>query len=279
VLISSAFDQVYMSFDRSIASQVEGDISMLDYANRLSTMVSAILMTTIATVLYPSLVRDVDDRRAMTGTMRFGVNLNLLIALPASAALILLSTPITAMVYQRGGFTAENTLATAPLLACFAAGIFGVGIRELCNRCFYAYGDVKAPTLIAVLVVAMKVALNYLLYPLFDAAGLAAATTISSLTSGFILLFLLGRNRRVIDTRRIGRCALKALVATGAMCAALVVLSRALLPADGGGLAYYAAMAGVILAGVAVYGAALLVLRTEELRTAAAMVKSRLGKG
>lgn len=279
VLVSSAFDQVYMSFDRSIASQVAGDISMLDYANRLSMMVSAILVTTIATVFYPSLVRDVDDRGAMSGSLSFGINLNLLIALPASAALVLLCTPITRLVYERGGFTPENTAATAPLLACYAAGIFGVGLRELCNRCFYAFGDVRAPTVVGVLVVAMKIALNYLLYPVLDAAGLAAATTISSLTSGFILLLLLHRRRRVIDGNRIGRCLWKALAATAAMCATLLALSGALSLPSLGGMAFYAAMAGTIVAGIGVYGLVLLLLGTEELRMAVSMIRNRLKRG
>ncbi|MEG0767662.1 MAG: lipid II flippase MurJ, partial [Clostridia bacterium] len=62
VIIASAFDSLYIVFDRMITSGNPGDITALDYGNRVSTMVSAVLLSTIATVLYPNLVRDADDR-------------------------------------------------------------------------------------------------------------------------------------------------------------------------------------------------------------------------
>lgn len=273
VLISSAFDQLCLGFDRLVASQVEGDISTLDYANRLSTMVSAILLSTIATVLYPSLVRAVDDKKKFTDELSFGVNLNLIIALPATIALIVLCTPVVRVVYQRNNFTAENTASTAPLLACYAAGIFGVGLRELCNRCFYAYKDIKIPTLVGILVVVFKVGLNFALYPLFDAEGVAAATAISSLLSGFVLLFLLHRKRRVVDVRRVLRCLLKVGLSTAVMALVLFALMGAL------SLDSLAGMGLIIIAGIAVYAICLVLLRVEELKLFGQMFKRRMQKG
>ncbi len=275
VLISGSFDQIYFSFDKSIASKVTGDIAMLDYANKLSTMVSAVLLTTIATVLYPNLVRNADSREKMADNLSFGINLNLLIALPATLALILLRVPIIHLVYERGKF--EATVATASILACYSAGILGVGLRELCNRTFYAYKDMKVPTLVGIGVVLLNIALNYALYPLFGAPGIAAATSVSSLLSGGVLMALLHRKRRAVDFARVLRCLWKAAAATGAMAAVLVILTSALDLYAQSGMRFYLSMLIVFAAGVGVYGVSLVLLKTEEVRMALSMVKKKMG--
>ena len=145
VLVSSAFDQVYIIVDRAVASAATGSITALDYGNRISTMVSSVLLTSIATVLYPTLVKNTEDPDKFRKTLGFGINLNLLIAVPAIAALTLLRLPITRLIYERGAFTKENSLLTSGTLACYSLGILGVGLREIGNRCFYAYKRRRSP--------------------------------------------------------------------------------------------------------------------------------------
>ncbi|MDL2317651.1 murein biosynthesis integral membrane protein MurJ [Eubacteriales bacterium OttesenSCG-928-A19] len=266
VLVSSTFDQLYIIFDRMVAYRgAVGDPSALDYANRVSTMVSAVLLTTVATVLYPNLVRHVDNRDKFADNLSFGINLNLLIALPATAAMILLRVPITRIVYERGMFTAEDTLLTSTLLACYCAGIFGVGMRELCNRCFYAYKDTVIPTIVGVGVVLLNLGLNYLLHAMIGVAGIAAATAISSLASGFVLLFLLYRKHHVLEGKRILRCLWKTALATALMIAVLVLLSSLLNLNALAGMSLLLMLGITCVIGVLVYFVVLKLLRLEEL--------------
>lgn len=279
VLVSSAFDQLYMVFDRMVAYRgAVGDPSALDYANRVSTMVSAVLLTTVATVLYPNLVRHADDKKKFSDDLSFGINLNLLIAVPAMLAMVLLSIPITRLVYERGEFTADYTMITAPLLACYCAGIFGVGLRELCNRCFYAFKDTVVPTIVGVGVVLLNIGLNYALHPLLGPAGIAAGTAISSTVSGFVLLFLLQRKQHVLNGGRVLRCLWKTVVSAGAMVAVLLVLYRVLALGTAGGMRLLMGMAVSVVAGILVYVVILKVLKAEELDMALAMFKRRLGR-
>lgn len=276
VLVSSAFDQLYMLFDKMVAFGGDvGDPTALDYANRISTMASSVLLTTIATVLYPNLVRSVDDRRKFTDNLSFGLNLNLLIALPAAIAMILLRVPVTRLVYERGEFGSTGTALTSTLLACYCAGILGVGMRELCNRCFYAFKNTIIPTVIGIGVVVLNVALNYALHPIFGAAGIAAATAISSLTSGFVLLFMLHRKEHVFDGRRVFQCLWRTLVATGAMAAVLLLLFRLLSLGTLGGMRLLLMFGLTCAAGVLIYVAVLRLLRTEELTMAFGMLTKR----
>lgn len=276
VLISSAFDQVYFACDRAFTSDVAGRFSTLDYSNRLSTMVSSVLLTTVATVLYPSLVRHTGEREKITRDLSFGVNLNLLIALPATAALILLQSPIIQLVYQRGEFTAVETGLTAPILACYAVGILGVGLRELCNRCFYAYKEMYVPTITGIGIVLLNIALNAFLYSDFGAPGIAAATSISSLMGSIILLIMLHRKRKIVDGKHIGRCLWKSAFSAGVMTFVLWLLSRTMPFAELGATQLLLDLGILLVVGVAVYVAMLLVLRTEELHMAFQMIKKKL---
>lgn len=279
VLISGAFDQVYILFDKMVALRgAVGDLTALDLANRVSTMVSAVLLTTVATVLYPSLVRDVDNKSGFRDSLRFGINVNLLIALPAMAAIILLRQPMTSLVYQRGAYGAEATALTANILACYAAGILGVGLRELCNRAFYAYKDTKIPMIVGVCIVVENIVLNFALHSLLGPSGIALATAISSMTSGGVLLFLLHRKRGVVDGRRVLGCLWRTAVATGAMAAVLVLLAGVLGLAGRTGMALVPGLLVTCVAGVLVYAGMLLLLRTEELTELVGFVKKKLGR-
>lgn len=276
VLLSSAFDQVYIVVDRAVASAATGGITALDYGNRISTMVSSVLLTSIATVLYPTLVKNTEDREKFSRTLSFGVNLNLLIAVPAIFALTLLRVPVTRLIYERGAFTAENTLLTSSTLACYSCGILGVGLREIGNRCFYAYKKTRIPTIVGIIVVLLNVVLDIALYPIWGTAGIAAATAISSTLSGVTLLFMLHKQLGVIDMKRLLTCLWKVLAATVAMCAVLLALSSVLSLSEATGKAFVLSMFGVIVVGVIVYAVVLLLLKTEELKSALDMVKSKL---
>lgn len=277
ILIASAFDQVYLFFDKMVAWNGDtGDPAKLDYAIRLTTMVSSVLLTTVATVLYPSLVRNVDDREGFAGNLSFGVNLNMLIAIPATVAMIVLCVPVIRIVYERGEFLPADTAVTAQLLGAYAAGMLGVGLRELCNRCFFAFKETIVPTIVGIGAVILNIALNYALHPLFGAAGIAIATAISSTASGASLLLLLHFRRQVVDWRRIGNCLWKTVLATGAMTAAVFVLYQVLHLGTAGGMTLLGGFLVTFVVGVAVYVGMLFLLKTEELRMLTAMIRRKL---
>lgn len=277
ILVSSLFDQVYLLFDQTVAYRGNiADAGNLVYANRLSTMVSAVLLTTVATVLYPNLVKNVDNQKRFTNDLSFGVNLIVMIALPAMAALILLCLPITRAVYQRRAFGAEDTLAVGTLLACYSAGIFGIGLREICNRCFYAYKDTIVPTVTGIGIVVLNVVLNYTLHAVFGVAGIAAATSISNTASGLLLLSLLRRKKGVVDTGRIGRCLWKTALSTAVMTVVALALFSVFSLGTATGLTLWIRLAATFVVGVVVYLGMLFVLRTDELAIAADMIKKRL---
>ena len=277
LLATGAFDQLYILI-RSMASNMAGHITVLDLSTRLSTMVSTVLLLTIATVLYPSLVRHAAEKDRFRDDLSFGINLNLLLALPASAALVFLSGPITRLVYQRGAFSTQDTLLTAQTLAMTAVGILGIGMRELLTRCFYAQKDVKAPTIIGILAVALNALLSFMLYPTYGAPGIAIATSISAILGAAVLLILQARRHRALDTRRTLRCLWKTSAASAAMVGLLLALLHAFHIPSLTGATFALAMLALIAIGIGFYIIVLWALRTEELAMVLAFAKRKLGR-
>lgn len=280
IFIASLFDQAYLTIDKMVAFQGDiGDPAKLDYAIRLTTMISSVLLTTVATVIYPNIVRRVDDRPALTDTLSFGLNVNFMIALPATVAMMVLSVPIIRLVYEKGEFLPADTVLTATLLASYAAGMLGIGLRELCNRCFFAFKETVIPTVVGISVVVLNIVLNFALHPFFGATGIAVATAISTTASGVALLLLLHFKRRVVDWKRIGACLWRTALSTAVMALVVFGLYRVLHMDTLDGMALLIRFLGTFVAGVVVYAGMLLLLRTEELHMAVNWLKSKLRRG
>lgn len=275
VLVASCFDQLYTSVITMVVSGVEGHFSALDYANRINTLVSAVLLVTIATVLYPSLVRDAKDPKAYAGHLALGINLNLLVAIPAAAAMVLLRVPIIRLVYERNSFTAEHTVVVSGLLACYALSLLGAGIREMCTRGFYALEEVKTPTLLSIAGVVLFIILSYALYAVWGVNGVALATAISFSAIALAMYVMLQRRMKDVGQRRVAVCLGKTSVATAAMCLMLWLCTRAFSLTTVGGMRLLVLMGGVMVAGLLVYLGVLLLLRTEELRMVLELFRKR----
>ncbi len=275
VLISSAFDQVYLAFDRAVASGVAGDITALDYGNRISTMFSAVLLTSIATVLYPSLVKSTEVKDEFSSNLRFGINLNLLIAVPATVVLIMMRHPLARAIYQRGAFTAEDTLITGDVLACYSVGLLGIGLRELCNRAFYAHKDTKLPTIIGIGVVVLNILLNFAFYPVWGAKGIAIATSVSSMSSGIVLLLFLHLRRKVVSLSSILKCMSKAFAASAVMCGFIFAVQKFINLDLLSGTTFLLAILLLVLLCLVIYVLMLYLLKVAELHELLAMIKSK----
>jgi putative peptidoglycan lipid II flippase len=108
----------------------------IDQAFRIYMLPQGVFSVAVATVLFPTLSRQAarqapaEMRRTIGNGMR---QINLLL-IPAAALMILLATPITRLVYQRGHFTAASTHLVSVALFWFAFSLPFGGINLLHGR-------------------------------------------------------------------------------------------------------------------------------------------------
>jgi putative peptidoglycan lipid II flippase len=186
-----------------------------------------------------------------------GLELALLLGLPAAVALVAIPWPIVTVLFERGAFDAEASRATAWALGAFALGLPAyVGVKIL-QPAFFAREDTMSPFKAAAWMVAANIALSVGLFFWIGFVGIALATAIAAwLNAGLLALWLRRRGFLTLDAgakRRIPRIALASALMGGALLAAQDALAPAFalgaIPAAG-------ALAVLVLGGMAIYAAA-----------------------
>ena len=127
----------------------------------------------------------------MSKTILSGFQLAFFVALPATAGLILVARPLTAVLFEHGQFGAEDTTQVRWVLIFYSVGLCGYFLQQLITRAFYSVKDSKWPARTAMIAVGVNVTLNLtLIWPL-GVKGLALATALCSYLQVVILWLIL----------------------------------------------------------------------------------------
>lgn len=232
-----------------------------------------LLAVTVATALGPTLARATarGDRPAVSRTMADGLEMLVLVTLPAGVGIFLVRDEIVGTFLRHGSFDAADAALTADTLGAFALGLAGFSTYLFALRGFYARLDTRTPFVINAGECALNIVLALALVGRFGVPGLAAAF---SLAYAVAAIFAVARLRRDGLLDALGPFV--ALVARGAGAAAImavvvVLVDRALAGATGATAAV--TLVVLVLTGLAAYLAALRVVA----RSDVARLRVRLG--
>lgn len=178
----------------------DGSVSWLYSAERMTELPLGLIGVAIGTVILPSL----SARHAEQNTEKFKAMIDwaarviILVGVPASIALFMLSTPIIQSLFQRGEFTVEDTHMTALALQCMSGGVLAFMLIKVFAPGFYAQQDTKTPVRVGLIAVATNAISNIILITLFKwidwhapHMALAASSSISALMNAGLLYFYL----------------------------------------------------------------------------------------
>lgn len=192
VLIGSAVQQINIVIDRTLASGLEkGSISALTYASRINDMVIAVFIMAITTVIFPMLSKAFSNEEGerVKEILGQGINIILIITVPATIGILILADPLVYLFFQRGVFDAKDTLMTSQALMFYSLGLVGFSLRLMLNKVYYAFQDTTTPMINGVIAVGVNLTFNLILIRWMGHRGLALSTSISA-TVTTILLFL-----------------------------------------------------------------------------------------
>ena len=130
-------------------------------------------------------------RRALDG----GLRQIAFLLVPAALVSIVLAKPIVELVYQRGEFTAEDTVIVAQCLQAFSIGLVFNGWLLILNRSFYAVQTNWVPTAIALGAVGLNALFDTVFYRL-GIWGIPLSTSLVNIAGTLALLLLLRREFR-----------------------------------------------------------------------------------
>ncbi len=246
-----------------------GSVSFLYYADRLNQLPLGVVGIAVGTAILPPLSRQLrqGDRGAAIATQNRGLELALLLTLPAAVALAVLAVPILTVLFQRGAFTAADTAATATALAAYAAGLPAFVLVKVLAPAFFARHDTKTPVKLAVAAVLVNLSLTLILMRPLAHVGIALATSAAGWVNALGLLALLVRRGQFRLDRRARRNLPRIGAAALGMGGALRLLLLAVSPALGGAAAWrIGVLAGLVIFGLAAFALAILALGVADWR-------------
>ena len=198
VLAGIGINEVNISIDNAIASTLPmGSIAELNYAKEIIGLFLGVFVVAIVTVVFPAIAEshNKEEQEDLKEGIRYGINSILHFAVPISVILISMSAPIVKLFFERGAFDAEATLFTAQALTYYSIGFIALTFIPLITRAYYSIHKMRTPFFLGLLMFIVNLLLNLILSPKMGGAGIALATSISSIL--FVVLGFYGLNKRL----------------------------------------------------------------------------------
>jgi putative peptidoglycan lipid II flippase len=229
-LLGVSVAQISLLINTQIASHLQaGSVSWLTYADRLMEFPTALLGVALGVVLMPQLAgaRASNDNARYSAMLDWGLRLVVLLAVPSAVALLTFAQPLVATLYHYGAFSPTDVQQTTHALMGYGLGLLGLVAIKVLAPGFYASQDIRTPVRIAIVVLVITQALNLVLVPYFQHAGLALAIGLGALINASWLLIGLIRRGSYQPLPGWGRFAVQVIWASGLLAILLVWANQA----------------------------------------------------
>lgn len=188
-ILGNSTPQISAFVDTLLATfLMTGSVSYLFYANRVFQLPLAIIAIATATVLFPSVSKALKNNNETLAYKNLNQAFWLLSFLlgAAMAGGILLAEPIVWLLFERGKFTAVQTLETVSVLQMYMVGLLPFGLAKLFSLFLYASHRHLRAAKIAVYSLITSISASLILMHPLGASGLALAGSIG----GWVLFIL-----------------------------------------------------------------------------------------
>jgi putative peptidoglycan lipid II flippase len=184
--------QINLLLDTVLASfLITGSVSWLYTAERLTELPLGLIGIAVATVILPSLSAKYAEKsdhefRAM---LDWALRVIVLVGLPSSIAMGILSGPLIAALFLHGKFTQHDVLMSAAALQALSGGILAFMLIKVFAPGYFSRQDTRTPVKIGITAMVANMVFNLILVLGFDMAhvGLSLASTLSAFLNAGLL--------------------------------------------------------------------------------------------
>ncbi len=205
-----------------------GAVSYLFYADRLNQLPLGIVGIAVATTLLPLLSRHVEDGKHdhVRHYLSRAVEFCLMLGLPATVGLVMVSKPIIQTLFEHGVFSHQDTIATAQALSAYSLGIPAFLLVKVFAAGFFARQDTKTPVKVAVIAMATNVSCALLLLDPLHHIGIALANSLATWTNAILLYIQLRRSSGKMGDSKFFFRIPRILLCTVGMCLITAILNN-----------------------------------------------------
>ena len=197
-LVGANVMQINLLVDSIFASMIAGAVSYLYYADRINQLPLAMIGIAINVALLPNLSKKIKERDFVNAinVQNLALEVGLILVIPATLALTVISYPIISTLFERGAFGEEQSKLVANALLFYSFGLPSYVLVKIMEPTFFSRGDTKTPMKIAILCLINNVLFNYIFYIFnFGYVGIILSSVISSYLN-LILLFTISIKKK-----------------------------------------------------------------------------------
>ena len=223
-LVSGGIMQINLLIATIIATSIDHAVAYLYYADRLYQLPLGVIGVAIGVVLLPDLSRKLraGDNQAVLNSKNRALELSLFLTIPAAVALMAIPIPILHTVFEHGEFKYADTLAVAPAVLVFAAGLPAYAMTKVFQPGFYAREDTRTPMRFAVVSVVINIMASLVLSRYFSHVGIAMGSTLAAWINAALLGTTLARRGFFAADKRLKQ-RLPRIIASGLLMGALLL--------------------------------------------------------
>lgn len=268
MLVATWVQPLYSIVNQRFASNIDSAVTYIQQSNQLYIMVVGVFSFVVTNLIFPKLAQavsrgDMDEAKKLTGS---SIRSIVLVIAPLMAGFIILSKPITSIIYHYGKMTQTDINAISTLLKFYSLGMLGLGLNEVLSKAFFSMHDSKTPMRNSIISMAVNIVLAFILYNIMSTNGLAVATACGSVTNAVLNWVCIVRKYpdiiRKSDIVCMVKCVLSALI-----MGTVVYLLYGFIGGRFAGLAgNFVICAVCALAGVAVYGILVLLMGVDDVK-------------
>lgn len=230
MLVSTWVQPLCTVINMRLASGVNdgAGIAALEYANKIYVIMTGLFSFVVTNLIFPYLSRASASEKQdkVNNLMVTALKSVTFIILPIMTGFVLLSEPVTRLIYERGAFGAEDVSMTATALKFYSVGMLALAFCELLNKSFFAMHDSKTPMKASVIGMGFNMIFSVLLSHIMGIGGLALATALSSVVNAVLLFFFMKRKQKKIFSKNDVWNFGKILIADGIMAVAVVCILK-----------------------------------------------------
>jgi putative peptidoglycan lipid II flippase len=284
VALGLIVSQVGIAIDRNLASRTgEQSIAWMQNATTLIQFPLGLVAVAVSTAVLPSLSRLASsaDMARFRRTLGMGLRVVMLLIMPATAGLLVMATPVIALIFEHGAFEPYDTVRTAQALRLYLIGLPFAAIDQLLIFAFYARKDTRTPVLVGVFGVLTYLIVALTLITPLGMLGLVVANSVQLSVHALVMLYLSHRYFDGLRGQRLGATAVKVIVAS-AVTGAAVLLGTPWLAGWAALFATWGELLVVLaggLLGLLTYGVMAWMLRVEDVGYLRKTVVDKLASG
>lgn len=211
ILVSSWVQPFCNLVNTRFASDIENGsaIPAISYANKLYLIIVGVFTFVVTNLLFPRFSKisaggSEDDSKKLTS---MSIRLLLLVIIPITVGIFLLSEPLVSAVYERNEFGAEDVAMTATALRYFSLAMPFYAFNEICTKKFFSEQKTLPPMITAIVAIAVDILLAIFLSDAFGIAGIAVSSSLAVLVNALLNYILrLSRGDRMLSRADIVDC-------------------------------------------------------------------------